>query len=355
MRKWLIALLFLLGCLCLVVYLRLGDDTATEKKQPSWSLVYSGRSPLGALGAYKDGFAACNGKGDLIVFSTGKEPMTYKISEYSFSAPPLEKDGIVYVGDENGIFHAFSPERGELWSYRTGNQIVGGAVIFEGLVWVGSHDHTLYAFAVENGKVLHSVDCGAQVNATPVLYEPNRTLFLGSCDGKLRRISLQDGSLMGEIDLESPIPENPVLHDGIVYVLSHQGVLVAVNAASFQEIYRVNTLSGCFAPPCIAGDYVFVTGENGTVQTRRKADGEMVETWELGERINTPCAVNDDTVYAVSGMGKLHRWLCHAEKWTHDVVADFQTDCRLGCHIFGNELLVPDESGGVLLYREAKP
>ena len=97
MRKWLIALLFLLGCLCLVVYLRLGDDTAMEKK-PSWSLVYSGRSPLGALGAYKDGFAACNGKGDLIVFSTGKEPMTYKISEYSFSAPPLEKDGIVYVG-----------------------------------------------------------------------------------------------------------------------------------------------------------------------------------------------------------------------------------------------------------------
>ena len=354
MRKWLIALLFLLGCLCLVVYLRLGDDTAMEKK-PSWSLVYSGRSPLGALGAYKDGFAACNGKGDLIVFSTGKEPMTYKISEYSFSAPPLEKDSIVYVGDENGIFHAFSPERGELWSYRTGNQIVGGAVIFEGLVWVGSHDHTLYAFAVENGKVLHSVDCGAQVNATPVLYEPNRTLFLGSCDGKLRRISLQDGSLMGEIDLESPIPENPVLHDGIVYVLSHQGVLVAVNAASFQEIYRVNTLSGCFAPPCIAGDYVFVTGENGTVQTRRKADGEMVETWELEERINTPCAVNDDTVYAVSGMGKLHRWLCHAEKWTHDVVVDFQTDCRMGCYVFGNDLLVPDESGGVLLYREAKP
>ena len=35
---------------------------------------------------------------------------------------------------------------------------------------------------------------------------------------------------MGEIDLESPIPENPILHDGIVYVLSHQGVLVAVNA-----------------------------------------------------------------------------------------------------------------------------
>ncbi|MBO7621852.1 MAG: PQQ-like beta-propeller repeat protein, partial [Victivallales bacterium] len=263
MRKWLIALLFLLGCLCLVVYFRLGDNAPTEKK-PSWSLVYSGRSPLGALGAYKDGFAACNGKGDLIVFQTGKEPMTYKISEYSFSAPPLEKDGIVYVGDENGIFHAFSPERGELWSYRTGNQIVGGAVVFEGLVWVGSHDHTLYAFAVENGKILHSVDCGAQVNATPILYEPNHTLFLGSCDGKLRRISLQDGTLLGEIDLESPIPENPVLHDGIVYALSHQGFLVAVNASNFQEIYRVNTLSGCFAPPCIAGNYVFVTGENGT-------------------------------------------------------------------------------------------
>ena len=160
---------------------------------------------------------------------------------------------------------------------------------------------------------------------------------------------------MGEIDLESPIPENPVLHDGIVYALSHQGVLVAVKASNFQEIYRVNTLSGCFAPPCIAGDYVFVIGENGTVQARRKVNGELVETWELGERINTPCAVNDDTVYAVSGMGKLHQWFYHAEKWTHDVVADFQTDCRMGCHVFGNDLLVPDESGSVLLYREAKP
>ncbi|MBO7622144.1 MAG: PQQ-binding-like beta-propeller repeat protein [Victivallales bacterium] len=355
MRKWLIALLFLLGCICLALFFRLGDDKAVAETKPSWSLVYSGCSPLGALGAYKDGFAACNAKGDLLVFPKDKEPMTCKISEYSFSAPPLEKDGIVYVGDENGIFHAFSPERGELWSYRTGNQIVGGAVVFDGLVWVGSHDHTLYAFAEENGKVMHSVDCGAQVNATPVLDEPNRTLILGSCDGKLRCISLLDGSLTGEIDLESPIPENPVLHDGIVYALSHQGVLAAVNASSFQEIYRVNTLSGCFAPPCIAGNYVFVTGENGTVQARRKSDGELVETWEIGERINTPCAVGDDTVYAVSGMGKLHRWLCHAEKWTHDVVADFQTDCRLGCHVFGNELLVPDENGGVLLYREAKP
>ena len=228
-------------------------------------------------------------------------------------------------------------------------------MIFDGLVWVGSHDHTLYAFAAETGKVLHSVDCGAQVNATPVLYEPNRTLFLGSCDGKLRRISLQDGALLGEIDLESPIPENPVLHDGIVYVLSHQGVLVSVNASNFQEIYRVNTLSGCFAPPCIAGDYVFVTGENGTAQARKKANGELSETWELGERINTPCAVGDSTVYAVSGMGKLHRWSYHAEKWTHDVVADFQTDCRLGCHLFGHDLLIPDESGGILLYREANP
>ena len=67
------------------------------------------------------------------------------------------------------------------------------------------------------------------------------------------------------------------------------------------------------------------------------------------------CAIGNDTVYAVSGMGKLHRWSYHAEKWTHDVVADFQTDCRLGCHLFGHDLLVPDESGGILLYQEAKP
>jgi hypothetical protein len=40
MRKWVIALLFLLGCLCLVVYFRLGDNAPTEKKP---SLMVSSR------------------------------------------------------------------------------------------------------------------------------------------------------------------------------------------------------------------------------------------------------------------------------------------------------------------------
>ena len=142
--------------------------------------------PLGALTLVPNGVVAGNSRGEIRHFSlTGDErtPAVYSVCSNAISAAVLLWGECYFVGDENGVFHAFQPGTGERWSYRTGNQITGGAVMSGNLVWVGSHDHTLYAFDPQNGKCRHEVECGGQINATPVIDPGQRYLFLGNCDG----------------------------------------------------------------------------------------------------------------------------------------------------------------------------
>ena len=344
-RFALLLVLFLLGTACLVWYFRTGGNEAddSEKKQDSGMLL-TDTSPLGELSVLSDGtLAAGNARGEVKFFRPGEPVRTVSVSGISISAPVAEFDGVCYVGDESGTFAAFTPDKGVLWTFRAGNQITGGAVRdSDALVWFGSHDHSLYALDA-SGKLVHEVECGGQINGSPVF--DGSFLYLGSCDGKLRKIDIRTGEVVKSLDFESYIPETPVLSGGVLYILTNGGELAAVNANSFEVLYRVKTENNFFTSPFVTESYVFLTDSNGKIHVHKRADGTYLADLPSDDSLNPICAGSDLGVYTISRRGTLSFF--EDGNWQGHIVSEFPSDFKSGVISAGDLLAVPDEYGNV--------
>ncbi len=343
--------LFLLGIACLVWYFRMSENTDESEKKQSSGVLLTDTSPLGELAVLSDGktLAAGNARGEVKFFRPGEPVRTVSVSKISISAPVAEFNGVCYVGDESGTFAAFTPDKGVLWTFRAGNQITGGAVRdSDGLVWFGSHDHSLYALDA-SGKLVHEVECGGQINGTPVF--DGSFVYLGSCDGKLRKIDIRTGEVVKSLDFESYIPETPVLSDGVLYILTHGGELAAVNADSFEVLYRVKTENAFFTSPFVTESDIFLTDSNGKVHVHKRSDGSFIADLPSDDSLNPICTGLDRGVYTISRRGRLSFF--EAGSWKQYVIAEFPSDFKSGVTFAGNILAVSDEYGNVF-YAEKK-
>ena len=353
-----------LALVCFAMYFNLKVPLPQESPQePALKLqmLQLDTSILGKISPLNDGCMAGNTRGELRIFprfESDAEPIVHKVSTYAISAPVLEKDGNFYVGDENGRFWAFNPDNGVKWFYRTRNQITGRAIWCDELVLVGSHSQSLFAFEPETGELKYSVECNGEINGTPVFLESSKALIFGCCDGILRKIDIRTGEILDEIDFESMIPDTPAIRDGILYILTGDGVLAAVDSETFQIIFRakmtysVNEDEPSLSPtyvssPYVTENFIFATDFHGQITVHSRKDGTQLATLEAEDKMTTLQAGDDTTVFAVSRRGKLYQWRHENDRWVPTVLANSQTDYRRSCVLFGCILLLADESGGL--------
>jgi len=335
-------------------------DSDTPEALPVSKAERSGQfqldtAPLGMLTPVADGVVAGNSRGEIRHFSLNGDEATLTVSSVcsnAISAAVLSWNGCYFVGDENGVFHAFQPGTGERWSYRTGNQVTGGAIFSGDLIWVGSHDCTLYAFDPVSGECRHQVECGGQINATPLVDAEQRYLYLGNCDGKLRRIEMRTGVIAGELDFESPIPAQPVLVDGTLYVQTHGGELIAVDSSAWTVRWRQTIPAGSVSAPFATGAIAVANVTGKTLPVFDRKDGSPIGSLEADEPLAPIQTGSDSILYGVTRRGKLYRWNREGKTWHRTLLTDFQADCRNGCIRQGNLLLVADECGGLFYYLE---
>lgn len=333
---------------CYVLSVR-SSEPAT-KPTPVFGRLQLDVSPLGTP-VWADGAVIVgNGAGELRRFNGFKgPPESYKLSKYRISAPVLAVGNVVYVGDENGMFWAFAPGSGIKWSYRTGNQITGGAILADSKVWVGSHDQTLYAFDPESGQLLHEVECDGQINGAPLFHAG--MLYLGNCDGNLRKIDVTTGKVVAALDFEAPIPETPAWYEGVLYILTHRGELAAVDADSFHVRYRIKLEETYLASPYPTGEYLFLTDSTGKLHVHSRRDGARLSTLESDKKMTALQAGDDAQVFAVSKRAELYSWKREDNQWRSTLLADFQADCTQSAVLLANVLLVADDNGGLFYYR----
>jgi len=363
LQKTAMILTALLGIVCIAMYFALQQPKLTEERSQTFVVMQLDTSQLGALTFWNDGIIVGNKRGEIRVFADlqpGAEPRVYSVSPYPISAPVFVKDGVFFVGDTNGRFFAFDPATGIKWSYKTGNQITGSAMWCDDMIVVGSHDYTLYAFDPETGELKYSVDCNAQVNGSPLFFETQHAIVFGSCDGLLRKIDVRTGDILAEIDFEAMIPETPALFGGILYLLivyhgatpdgddgQSQGELAAVDAETFELLWRVPTPDMYLTSPYPTQEFLFLTDERGKISVHAREDGSPLTVLDADEKMTPLQAGDDSRVFAVSQIGKLYEWQREDDRWQGSLLADLQTDCVLGCRIFGDKLIVVDDNGGL--------
>lgn len=245
------------------------------------------------------------------------------------AAPTLARDDLWLVGDEGGVMHCFMRSGQSRWQFKTGDQILGEALVYGNLVIFGSYDQSLYAVGLEDGQERWRQETGGYINGRPVLEAENGWLIIGNCEGKLVKFSAADGSELASLDLGSPIPETPVLDRGLCLALTHSGELVAVDIASFTVTWRVQSEGSFVSSPAIIGSAVVLTTSAGLVHVYWPESGKWQHDVTDGMAVTPVAGGSGSVAYGVTTDGQLLRFVV-ADEVTTTVLHDFQRDCDQG-------------------------
>ena len=93
-------------------------------------------------------------------------------------------------------------------------------------------------------------------------------------DGSLYGFSVTGGSQQWVLDTGGPVVAGPVIADGIAYVGSRCGALLAVTAATGGQVWSHPVGGAVNGAVVVSGDQVMVGTDAGTVTSLLRSDGE---------------------------------------------------------------------------------
>ncbi|MFC1650864.1 PQQ-binding-like beta-propeller repeat protein [Candidatus Latescibacterota bacterium] len=158
-------------------------------------------------------------------------PSTYKTQGNVYSSPAIGKNGIFYIGSEDGFLRAFSLTGSMIWSYDTGQMIHSSAAVgADGSIYFGCYDNSMYALG-PNGSLKWSYRAGDVIFSSPAI-DSNGVIYFGSKDSFIYALN-PDGTLKWRFKTDGPVDSSPVIaEDGTLYIGSGDGKLYAFDTGS---------------------------------------------------------------------------------------------------------------------------
>lgn len=270
-----------------------------------------------------DRIYVANADGEILALNAADGESIWSVkTDLPLSGGPGVGDGLVVVGTLDGDLIALAEDDGqEVWRGRASSEVLAAPGVGDGLVVAHSIDGALTGLASDTGesrwRYQHTVPVlSLRGGAAPVLIKD--TAYCGLAGGKLVAIDLGNGtsrweltiaSKRGRSELEriSDIDGEPLVRDGVVYVASFQGAVVAVGEISGSVLWQreLSSYAG------LAADWfqLYASDDEGSVWALNAEDG--TPRWRQDKlslrRLSTPAVLGD---YVVVGdyEGYLH-WL----------------------------------------------
>lgn len=193
-------------------------------------------------------------------------------------------DGVTFVGGTDGKLHAFDATDGEeRWATPLGG---GGAsrstADADGLVVVGSKDGHVNALDAASGTLRWSVAIGGgTVGTSPIADGVVYAANFGGTDNKLVALGAADGTQLWTFQTPTRADlRSPAVGGGLVYTVSGDGNLYALDTATGTERFHTATGGPVTAAPALASGVVYVASHDFNVYAVDAASGRVV--WKVG-------------------------------------------------------------------------
>ncbi|HEX6963134.1 MAG TPA: PQQ-binding-like beta-propeller repeat protein [Lacipirellula sp.] len=192
---------------------------------------------------------------------------TYEAEDSGFEATASIVDGVIYVGDVDGTFHAVNLADGKpLWTRKFAETgFVAGSAVVDGRIYC--------------------VDF----------------------NGMVRCLNAADGETVWEFNTETALYAAPNVHEGIVLIAAESGELFGLDAATGEEKWEPFTIDQplrCW--PTVVGGRVLVAGCDGKLHLVDVATGNGVDSIDIGGPADGMPAVLGDRVYFCTASGVFH-------------------------------------------------
>ncbi len=261
---------------------------------------------------------------------TGEKVWTYKtvekVEKNSFapgfkSSPTVTADAI-YLGDEEGVFHAIDRATGKgRWKYTTGGEIYSSAAVVEGRVLFGSYDNSLHCVSETDGKFLWKYETQGYVHCAPAVIDG--IVFVAGCDEHMRGIDIKTGQQKIELLLETYLIASPAIVGDILYVGTYGSEVLAVDWKKKKVAWRYASGNGEFpfhSSAAVTDKLVVVGGRDKLVHAINRETGKKAWTFATRAKVDSSPVVVGERVFIGSNDGNLYELGLHdgKERWKHN-------------------------------------
>ncbi len=265
--------------------------------------------------------ADVRGRVNAYTLDKGKRLWTVNLKKPVSSGPTVGGELLV-MGTTDGEVIALNIKTGKKsWLSRVSSEVLAAPLIDENVVVVRTINGILQGLAVDTGKSVWIYRRRAPLltmrgNSSPVAWKG--LLYTGFDDGKMASIKTSTGRLIWEqaitlvrgrteLDRLVDIDSDPYVHNGVLYVVTFQGKLAAINIRARQLMWSRKLSS--FKNITVDEQRVYVTDEKSRVWAFDSQTGVSVWKQEklLNRRLTGPASSGQ---YVVVGdlKGYLH-WM----------------------------------------------
>ena len=253
----------------------------------------------------------------------------FKTDGKIFSSP-IVKNGMVYIGSEDGFLYAIDEKSGNLkWNFKTNGAIHSSPAIFENIIYFGSFDGNYYAVNTENGKLIWKFKTGGEhwlgetgrwgmkpetqymedlwdfYLSSPVVYQNKNTasVLFGSSDGNVYSLDAKTGNLKWKFKTNEPVHGTPVLDQNKIYIGGWDATLYALNAETGKAIWHFATgtkmgFKGIQSSVAVAGDKVYFGAREPFFFALDKETGKLIWKYDAENSwILSSAVIKNNTVY----------------------------------------------------------
>lgn len=191
-----------------------------------------------------------------------------------FDATAVIADGIAYVGDNAGTFHAIRMSDGsEIWKKEFADSgFSAGAAIENGRIYVGDMNGSIYCLAAADGKEIWNQKLAGECYAGPTVIGDD---VLFTCEaGTLSCRNKHDGAERWKFHIEAPLRCTPTIANGRAALAGCDSRLHQIEVANGKEIASVEIDAPTGSTPAMRGEQVYFGTEGGTFYAINTAAGD---------------------------------------------------------------------------------
>ena len=165
------------------------------------------------------------------------------------------------------------------------------------------HDSSLTGYTMYDGPdtsdIAWSLDTEEEIRSSPAIVDG--VLYVGTLAGNLIAVDVESGSIVWTYAAGSPIYSSPAVEDGIVYFLSVDGMMHAVNVSDGSSSWA-RSMGGPgpwdWSSPAVDNGNVFIATSTGNVTSLNGSDGTTNWSTYIGASPNSMIAVANGKVYS---------------------------------------------------------
>jgi outer membrane protein assembly factor BamB len=247
----------------------------------------------------------------------------------------------VYIGDEEGVFHAIDRATGAgKWKFEAAGEITSSANFVDDKVLFASHDSSLYCLNVADGSKAWQFTTQGQVYGSPPIV--GNFTFVAGCDQHLRVINVKTGAQATDMPFDIQLISSPAIVDNMLYVGTYGNEILAIDWKNSLKVWAYEGGKARYdSSAAVTDKYVIAGSQDRKLHCIDRQTGQQVWAFATKGHVDSSPVVVGERVYVGSSDGNVYGINIHTgkEEWRHNDGRPITASPAVGegCLVIGSE------------------